>query len=113
MSCKSSINPFLCEQIKINCLFACEVVKDYKNKRYGIKSCKKDLDNDYLQDLKLLLEYNVSTNLSSFDKNLYRNKLYLEEWLKELNNKECLPDYKLQSLGTCNISELLEKINLL
>lgn len=88
-------------------------MKDYKNKRYGIKSCKKDLNNDYLWDLKQLLEFNISSDLGSYDSNLYRNKLYLENWLKDLNSRDCLPDSKIQTLDICNITKLIEKINLL
>ncbi len=112
MSCKNNpFNPYECELIKTKCLFACEVMKDYKKERYGIKSCVKDLDNDFIYDLLQLLEFNLSGDISSFDKNLYRNKLYLENWLKEMNVSGCLSDFKLLSLNTCDFTKLIEKIN--
>ena len=100
MSCKSKVNPFICEQQKINSLFACEVLKDYKKNRYGIKSCKKDLDNSYVEDLLTLLSFNINGDVSMFDKNLYKNKLYLEDWLKEMNANGCISDFKILSLNT-------------
>ena len=100
-----------CEITKINCLFANDVTRHYKSKRYGIKSCKTDLDENELWDLKQLLDYITSMDLDSFDKNTYRNKLYLEERLNELNGKGCLSDFKIYNLKVCNVSDLVEKIN--
>jgi hypothetical protein len=113
LNCSEIKREFACEQLKINCLFACEVEKDYVKKRFGVKSCKADLDNNYLWDLLQLFNYNTSTDLSYLDNNTYRNKLYLDGWFKEMNGKDCVSDFKVQHLDTCNMSELIEKINLL
>ncbi len=113
MKCLNVKTPYGCEQQKINCLFAEDVMNQYKQKRYGIKPCCNNLDEQYFWDLKQLLEYNISLDLSSYDRNTYRNKLYLEQRLKDLNDKDCLPDIKVKTLEICNISELIEQINLL
>lgn len=107
----SSDNRFVCEQVKINCLFADDVLRHYKEKRYGIKSCKPDMDEQYLWDLQQLFMYVLKTDLDSFDVNTYKNKLYIEEQLKELNAKGEIPDLVIQNLDICNISDILEKIN--
>jgi hypothetical protein len=102
---------YTCEEIKINCIFAGDVIRMYKEKRYGIKSCKKDLDEKHLWDLQQLLAYSLQMDLDSFDKNTYRNRIYLEELAREQNANGCLADFKIQNLEICNISDLIEKIN--
>lgn len=112
INCYDSLQTdFSCELVKINCLFSEDVLRHYKQKRYGIKSCKPDLDEDYLWDLQQLFEYVLQTDLDSFDKNTYRNTIYIENYLKEQNANGCIPDYKIQNLSICNISDILEKIN--
>lgn len=110
--CYDSIEKdYTCEEVKINCLFAGDVLRMYKQKRYGIKSCKKDFDENKLWDLQQLLAYNLQMDLDSFDKNTYRNRIYLEQQALDGNASGCLPDYKIQNLEICNISNLIEKIN--
>lgn len=104
-------NDYVCEQIKINCLYADSVLSDYKIKRYGIKSCKSIHNKEEIEDLYLLLNYVLQMDLDSFDKNTYRNKLYLEERLNDLNGKGCLSDFKILNTKICNISDLIEQIN--
>jgi len=111
-NCYNSVdNPYNCEQTKINCLFANDVTRHYKSKRYGIKSCKKDLNEAELWDLKQLFDHILTMDLHSFDKNTFRNKLYLEDRLNELNGKGCISDFKILTLQVCNISDIVEKIN--
>lgn len=102
---------YTCEEVKLNCLFAEDVLRDYKNKRYGLKRCKPDLDEQHLWDLQQLFAYILQTDLDSFDKNTYRNRIYIEEQLREQNANGCLADFKIQNLSICNISDLVEKIN--
>jgi hypothetical protein len=110
--CYDSVdNTYICEEVKINCLFADEVYKSYKMKRYGIKSCKKKYDENLLWDLKHLLTFNLNNHIDIFSKNTYRNKLYVEKYVLEQNSKGLIPDYQVNSLNVCNISNLIEKIN--
>ena len=110
--CHDSVSRrFACEEERLFCAFTDEVNREYKEKRYGIKSCKNDRDEGYLWDITQLFSYVVQTDLDGFDKNTFRNKMYMEDRLKEMNGNACLPDYRLQNLNICNISSLLETIN--
>lgn len=112
IKCYDSVdNSYICEEIKLKCLFADEVYKSYKMKRFGLKSCKKRYDENVLNDYITLLSYNLNNHLDLFTKNTYRNKLYIESHLLEQNAKGNVKDYQVNSLNICNISDLIEKIN--
>lgn len=107
---ETSENRFLCEEIKIKCAFSESVYKDYKKKRFGITSCKPGNSEEYW-DLMQLLDYNLNNSLQFFDKNTYRNELYVNESLKGLVSQNQLKEYFIKTLQVCNISKILEKIN--
>lgn len=102
---------YQCAEEKINCIFAEDVNRHYKQKRYGIKSCKKDLDEQKLWDLQQLFMYDLQMDLSCFDLNTYRNELYINNDLLTENTNHFTQDFKLQAIKVCNISNLIEKIN--
>jgi hypothetical protein len=100
---------FLCQLEKIQCLFADQVYDHYISRRYGIAPCSKVYNLQELGDLRELMLYNESLDLSCYDLNTYRNTLAGGHTCQE----DCTLDFKLLSAQVCNISPLIEKINAL
>lgn len=111
MVCVQKIDKkFFCELKKIKCLFACDVYSDYLKKRYGITPCKEHNDILFLNTLLLIYEY-IAPNIKLLDKNLFRNKTFIEDWIKEMSDNKCNSNLESTMLEICDFTNLLEKIN--
>lgn len=112
ISCYDTIDDkFTCQLQKIKCAFADRVFADYRQLRYGIKSCDIKYSIELLSDLKELMEYIESTDISGFDQNTYRNRILTNDTLQEQVNNGCIPPFMVETLKICNLSNLIEKIN--
>lgn len=110
--CYESVDDrFVCQLQKIKCLFADRVYTNLKEIKYGIRPCKPMYSVIQLSDLKELMEYISSMDISGFDKNTYRNEIINENQLLNMVNAGCIPAFAVETLKVCNISSLLEKIN--
>jgi hypothetical protein len=96
---------FACQYEKIICLTAAKGYSLYKERRFGVKTCKPAYDMDMLSDLLSLMEYSELLDLSLFSSNTYRN----------IKDQSCIENegcgFELETLKVCNISTLIEKIN--
>lgn len=102
---------FKCQLKKIKCLFADKIYSNYNEIRYGVKSCKNLYSVLQLTDLKDLMEYIDTMDLTGFSRNTYRNSLINNCQLLEMATDGCIPDFAVETLKVCNISTLIEKIN--
>lgn len=104
----SKDDKFICQLQKIKCLFADKVNQIYMQERFGVNLCALLPDLTKLSDLKDLMEYISTMDLSHFTSNTYRNHIIIDD---ELLDSDCLSDFSTESLRVCNISNLIEKIN--
>lgn len=104
---------FICQLQKIKCLFADRVYSEYKDVRFGIKTCKTSPSLLQLSDLKELIEYIYTMDISNYGQNTYRNAIIEEGTLQAMVNDGCIPAFAVETLKVCNISNLIEKINTL
>lgn len=102
---------FKCQLRKIKCLFADRIYTNYKEVRYGIRPCNELYTLMELSDLKDLMEYISTMDLSNFDLNTYKNSLIYNEMLLKMASDGCIPEFAVETLQVCNISTLIEKIN--
>lgn len=102
---------FTCQLQKIKCLYAERVYDDYRQSRYGIGSCNNEPDLEEVSDIKELIEYIDTMDISGFSSNTYRNTVINNKSLLGMSKTGCIPDFAVETLKVCNISNLLEKIN--
>lgn len=112
VSCYESLdNGLECQLKKIKCLFADRIYSNFKEIKYGIRPCKEMYSVLFLSDMKELLEYIYSMDLSNFDKNTYKNLILNNDQLLQMAKDGCIPEFAVETLKVCNISTLIEKIN--
>lgn len=92
-------------QAKINCIFANEVYNQYQSKRYGVSSCTHPKPFYNLLDL-----YNLKTMLDIYNNN---SQQYQLDILTTNLSGNKLDSNRHTIECDCDISELIEKINLL
>lgn len=102
---------FVCQLQKIKCLFSDQVYSNYNDTRFGIKSCKSLYPLLQLSDLKDLLEYIETMDISRYSPNTYRNSLSENQSLESQAKAGCIPSFAIETLKVCNLSNLIEKIN--
>jgi hypothetical protein len=114
LSCYDSVNDlFVCELQKIKCLFSEEIYNSYKQQRYGIKTCSGPADPDELSDIRELMEYIMTMDISGLSGNTYRNQIINDLTIEAEVKGKCAPDFMAEALRVCNISKIIEKINTL
>lgn len=92
-------------QAKINCVFANEVYNQYQSKRYGINACLHPKPFYNLLDL-----YNMKSMLEIYKENSQQYEL---DMLTTNLSGNTLDSNRKTVECDCDISKLLEKINLL
>ena len=53
----------------------------------------------------------VFIKIKLLDKNLFRNKTFIEDWIKEMSDNKCNSNLESTMLEICDFTNLLEKIN--